>query len=193
MEASTTTCGRCHKPKEMIIDLEGKDFLLTRKTAKEVDNPKDFICMCGRPSDYTTDEEMCALVDEYLDTVKDDYKIVRKPYIDKDGNEREAVDVMYEVNLPMLEDFALMLGKDDDTIVEWRKKYPKFSAACRKIELEQKKRLINSGLSGNYNATIAKLNLSANHGMAEKTETDITSKGEKISGVAVEFIEPKKK
>jgi curved DNA-binding protein CbpA len=50
----------------------------------------------------------------------------------------------------------------------------------KKILDEQKQRLLNKGASGEYNSTIAKLILSANHGMAEKKETVNTHKIEDV-------------
>lgn len=76
------------------------------------------------------------------------------------------------------------------TLSEWEEEYPEFSRALSKIDKEQKERLINNGLSGDYNSTIAKLILSANHGMAEKTEQDIKTNGKEIQGLAVSFIKP---
>lgn len=125
---------------------------------------------CGRTPEYTTDEDMIAKVDEYLDSCLDMYDLESK---------------QRKVKLPKLESFSLMLGINGDTLVEWRKQHPEFSAACTKIEQKQKESLIDQGLAGNYNPVIAKLILSANHGMAEKTQTDVTSKGEQIMNVDV--------
>lgn len=136
----TKLCGRCNKPKG-----DGEGF-----------------CRCGRPTDYTTDKEMCAKVDEYIAKVE------------------------LEDKLPMIEDFALMLGKDDDTIVEWRKKYPKFSAACKKIDIKQKISLARDGLSEKYNPGMAKFLLSANHGMREKS--DVTTDDKPVEGVNMQTL-----
>jgi hypothetical protein len=120
---------------------------------------------------------MIPKVDEYLKLCVDTY--------DPETNQRT-------VRLPMLEDFALELGINDTTLVEWRKKYPEFSTACSKIEIEQKKKLANEALAGNYNPVIAKLHLAANHGMADKVDQDITSDGKPLEGLAVQFVDAKK-
>jgi len=147
-------CGRCNKPKG---GAKGED---------------DGFCNCGRPTKYTTDEDMIFKIDEYLKTCIDEYNSETK---------------RLKVKLPMLEDFALFIGITDVTLVEWRKEHQKFSSAVRKIEIEQKKRLINSGLSEDYNSTIAKLNLSANHGMREGQ--DITTNNKDIQSVNIKFYE----
>jgi hypothetical protein len=121
----------------------------------------------GRPSKY--DPKYILSVDEYLETRKDE--------IDYKGNKT--------VRLPMIETFALFIGVNKTTLYEWESRHEEFSNALDKIRIEQQERLLNNGLSGAYNSAIAKLVLSANHNMREKSDTDITSGGEKITGVDV--------
>lgn len=118
----------------------------------------------GRPSEYQ--EQYNELVDQYLQDCKDSYE----------DNKRT-------VELPTVGGFALMVGVNKQTLYNWADKHPEFLDSLNKIVEEQQKRLINQGLAGNYNPTIAKLILSSNHGMSEKTETktDITSGGDKIA------------
>lgn len=92
------------------------------------------------------------------------------------------------VSLPTIEGFALFLGVNKTSLYEWEKKNPLFSNALNKIRTEQQERLINQGLAGNYNSTIAKLILSANHGMREKTETDITSGGKAFQPILANVL-----
>jgi len=40
MEEEKKICGRCSKPKETIIDLDGKDFLLNRRTPVDFAPPR---------------------------------------------------------------------------------------------------------------------------------------------------------
>jgi len=120
----------------------------------------------GRPSKY--DPKFCKEVDKYL-----------KENIDLYENDK------LKVNLPTTEGFSTFIGVTRSTLYEWEKEHEIFSDSLDKIVLEQKKRLLNSGLSGAYNSTIAKLVLSSNHGLSDKTETDVTSKGQQIQGVAM--------
>ncbi len=124
----------------------------------------------ARPSEYL--DEYVSKVDEYLLLHKDE----------------EIDSKKLRVKLPTIEGFALFIGVSKKSLYNWSEEHPEFLHALGKIETEQKERLINSGLSGDYNSTIAKLILSANHGMSEKTETDITSKGEGITPILVKFI-----
>lgn len=88
-------------------------------------------------------------------------------------NEDSTIKGKLKVKLPTHEGFAVFLGVNVDSLYEWAKLYPKFSEALRLIKTEQQQRLINKGLSNEYNSTIAKLILSANHGMRERQ--DVTS------------------
>lgn len=124
----------------------------------------------GRPTSYR--EEFVQKVDEYLalkQDVEDEFHKTR-------GDKTNSYDRLVKVNLPMIEDFATFLGCNKTSIYEWEKIYPAFSNALDKIREEQKKRLIEKSLSGDYNPMIAKLILSANYGISEKTEATITGK-----------------
>ena len=114
----------------------------------------------GRPTEYK--EEYIEMVDEYLSENFDTY----------DDATRKL-----KVKLPTMEGFSTFIEVNRDTLYEWGKVHPKFSDALSEIKKEQQKRLLNMGLSGEYNSTIAKLILSSNHGMSEKTEIDQNIKG----------------
>lgn len=111
----------------------------------------------GRPTKY--DSIFTEKVEEYL-----------SEHVD------ETYDNKIKVDLPTIEGFALYIGVNKTTLYEWDKKYPEFSNSLNKILVEQQKRLINNGLSGDYNSTIAKLILSSNHGMSDRVEnkTEVT-------------------
>jgi len=111
----------------------------------------------GRPSEYK--EEYINKVDEYLKETTDTF-INGKVY----------------VQLPTIEDFARYIDVNKTTLYEWEKKHAIFSNALEKIRDEQRRRLLNNGLSNTYNSAIAKLILSANHNMREKTALEVIEK-----------------
>lgn len=78
------------------------------------------------------------------------------------------------MHLPKLESFALHISVNGDTLVEWGKKYPEFSAALDKIKKRQLEQLVDDGIYGGkeVNSTIVKLLLQNNHGMRERSETE---------------------
>ena len=123
----------------------------------------------ARPSEKQ--DNLPELVDEYLKECKDKFT--------SEGN---------SVNLPTISGFARKIGFNESTMYEWVKTDPIFSKSLEDIKDEQRDRLLNQGLAGNYNSTIAKLVLSANHGMAEKKEVDNTVRFPE--GVDINFVEP---
>lgn len=137
-------CGRCNKPKG-----EGEEF-----------------CHCGRPTKYTTDEDMCAKVEAYLETCVDAEREIEKGY-------------KIIVRLPKRVGLANFLKVTEDTLNNWASEHPQFLGALEKVDQLQKERLMDNGLSGDYNPTIAKLILSANHGMKERS--DVTTNDKAIS------------
>lgn len=105
----------------------------------------------GRPTKY--DPSFCDKVDDYLKTAT-----------------RE------NMHLPKLQSFAIYLNVSMDALEDWRKLYPEFSGALDKIMKAQAERLIDDGIYGGkeVNSTIVKLLLQNNHGMKERSETEIS-------------------
>ena len=119
----------------------------------------------GRPTDYN--DKTVEKARKYIASCKDEGK---------------------EVNLPTSEGLALFLKVTRMTLYNWAEKHKEFLYILEELNQEQAKRLINKGLSGDYNSNIAKLVL-AKHGYKDKSEQDITSKGESITGI--NYIVPK--
>lgn len=124
----------------------------------------------GRPQEYK--EKYISRVDEYLELNQDEEIQVVKQSSEK----YEVFDNKLKVKLPTIEGFALFIGVSKRVLYEWEKIYPEFMHALDKIRTEQHNRLVNSGLSGDYNSTIAKLMLSSNHGMREKSDMTTNDK-----------------
>ena len=81
---------------------------------------------------------------------------------------------------PSINKLSIELDINRDTVYERAKTSKELSDALKKIEVVQQQRLLENGLLEVWNSGFAKFLLSANHGMREKSETDITSKGERI-------------
>lgn len=126
----------------------------------------------GRPTKYR--ESLIGAVDDYLKICVDEYNEFHRVR----GDRTNAYDRLVKVNLPTMEGFSIYLDVHLDSLYEWADKYPKFSEALDKILKLQKERLTKGALSGEYNPTIAKLMLSSNHGMREKS--DVTTGGKPI-------------
>ncbi len=106
------------------------------------------------------------------------------------GEKSDSYDRLIKVNLPTIEGLALHLDVNRDTIYNWESIYPTFSDILDKLKAKQASMLLRNGLSGDYNPIIAKMILTK-HGYTDKIETDITSKGEKISISISEVIAKK--
>lgn len=127
-----------------------------------------------RPTKYT--EDMIDKVEDYLAECVDevyDYVKSETEWSRSRGRSREQ---KIKVKLPTIEWFALYLGVNKTSIYEWKEKNEEFSNALEKINQEQRKRLLDNGLNWTYNPMIAKLVLSANHGMKETTVQEQTGK-----------------
>ncbi len=86
--------------------------------------------------------------------------------------------------LPTIQGFSLWLGVNDDTLNEWTKTYPRFSATLERLKKLQAEQLIDDGTyDKSTNATIIKLLLQNNHGMRERR--DITTDDQKLEGLVV--------
>jgi hypothetical protein len=81
--------------------------------------------------------------------------------------------------IPSIEGLAVFLGVARSTIYKWKDEQPDFSDILEKLLAEQAKRLINNGLTGQWNSTITKLILTK-HGYSDKVEQDVTSGGKPI-------------
>ncbi len=112
----------------------------------------------GRPTKYNP--EFCNELDNYLKTT---------------GKE--------QMSLPTIQGFSLWLDVNDDTLNEWSKIYPDFSATLSKLKRLQAQQLIDDGIYGGkeVNSTIVKLLLQNNHGMKERTDTTTNDKDISLS------------
>ncbi len=130
----------------------------------------------GRPTKY--DNTILEKSRQYLKECEDEQIHLLKQANEEKGY--ETYENKLKVKLPSIEGLALYLHIHRDTLYEWEKSYEDFSDIIEELKQKQADRLMNSGLSGDYNSTIAKL-LLAKHGYKESTETEITSHGEKLS------------
>ena len=84
--------------------------------------------------------------------------------------------VMQNARMPSLIGYARYLGFPRQTLEHWVTQHPDFARALDLLKDVQQEFLVNNGLSGRYNATLAKLMLGVNHGIFERKEVDSTHK-----------------
>lgn len=129
----------------------------------------------GRPTTYS--EEMLIKAREYIEQCQDvevEEDLETQGHGGAPKRKNKAV-----VRLPTKGGLARYLGVSRDTLYEWSSAHDEFSDIMETLGAEQEDRLINNGLSGDYNPTIAKV-LLTKHGYADKQEIDHTTGGEKI-------------
>lgn len=136
--------------------------------------------MAGRPTIYS--ERILKATQKYLKECQDE-EVQQTIGLSAKGT--ELYKNKLNVSLPTIYGLAAYLRVNKDTLYEWSKHYPEFSDALEDISAEQAKRLVDKGLSGDYNPTIAKLILSSNYGLREKT--DVTSDDKPIQGNTIVF------
>ncbi len=119
----------------------------------------------GRPTLYN--QEILVKTQEYIDMCGDEIDEYHKTR----GDKSNTYDRVVKVNLPTIEGLAVYLGINKDTIYTWRKEYKDFSDLIDKLLDKQARELINKGLSGDYNPTIAKV-LLTKHGYREGIDSD---------------------
>lgn len=126
----------------------------------------------GRPTEYK--EEYIQKVDEYLESCVDE----EWDWTKTDGDKSTSYEHRIKVKLPTIDGFAQFIDVPRRCLYDWKEKNEEFSHSLDKIVTEQKRRLLDRGLSGDYNPKIAALILSANHNMREKS--DITTNDERL-------------
>lgn len=118
--------------------------------------------------------ELISAVDEYLKTCTDKEEEFHKTR----GKTSNTYDRRVVVNIPSEHSFCKFVGMDRNTLNTYISQYPEFRKKFYEIREEQKERLIQKSLSGEYSALMAKFILSSTHGMTDRV--DITSKGAPI-------------
>lgn len=95
-----------------------------------------------------------------------------------------------ENKIPWIEEIAMKIGVDVDTITNWEKekneqkelKYPKFFGSIKRLMTLQRLRLKQKGMAGKIRATMPIFLLKANHEMVETDRHELTGKnGQKLA------------
>ena len=126
----------------------------------------------GRPTEYS--EEILEKAREYLDSCQDETERVVDMENEEKGYQKYKNKLV--VNLPSVAGLALYLHVARKTIYNWADEHEDFLHILEDILAEQEKRLIENGLSGDYNPQITKLVL-GKHGYHDKQDVDQNIKG----------------
>lgn len=89
--------------------------------------------------------------------------------------------------VPSIAGLACFLGKSRSRVYEYAEQNAEFKDTLEGIKVLQESKLINGGLKGDFNPTIAKLMLS-NHGYSEKHEVDNTSSDGSVRPAVIKIV-----
>ncbi len=70
--------------------------------------------------------------------------------------------------------YAVYVDVCEEVFLLWKKAHPEFISTIAKIKQISKNQLYQGGLNKSLSSRIVKLGLSANHGMNEKSETELS-------------------
>lgn len=136
----------------------------------------------ARPTEYN--EDVLTKAQAYLsECVDEPYQLIKS-----DGDKTTSFENKIKVKLPTIEGLAVYIKVHRDTIYQWEKEHPKFSDILGELRHRQAEALINNGLSGDYNSTIAKVLLSK-HGYKEEVKTEQEHSGT-IGFTGIQIVKP---
>jgi|SRR6478736_4469337 len=135
----------------------------------------------GRPTKYS--EDILKLTDQYITGCEDEEQTI----VSGESEKFTSYKVRVKVKMPTIEGLSLYLNVHKDTIFEWDKQHKEFSDLLSVLRAKQCDRLINKGLSGDYNPFIAKLILSK-HGYAEKQEIEHSTPEDQVFTIGGQTI-----
>lgn len=118
----------------------------------------------ARPIEYKSDVHPQKVL-EYISQCEDEIEEYHKTR----GDKSDSFERIVKVKLPSIEGLAFFMGINKTTVYEWESSYEEFSNVIDKLRQKQASELINKGLSGDYNQTIAKV-LLTKHGYREGVE-----------------------
>lgn len=134
----------------------------------------------GRPTKY--DPKYCEELIKYFDIEPHFETPAITTY--KDGTTKEEVKFIPS-DLPTLAGFAAKIEVNRDTLQEWAKVHQEFSVAIKRAKDLQENILVTNGLKGLYSQPFAIFTAKNVLGWRDKSETDITSGGERLEGIVV--------
>jgi len=119
----------------------------------------------ARPREYNHNiiKKVRAYINQCTDVIEEYHKTR--------GEKSDSYDRLVRVKIPTIEGLSVYLGINRDTVYAWKADFEEFSDIIDELMSIQADRLLNEGLSGSYNPTIAKV-LLTKHGYNDKIEQE---------------------
>ncbi len=70
--------------------------------------------------------------------------------------------------------YAIYMNVSEESVAEWSRVHKEYSGTVAKVKRISKQQLFQGGLNKSLSSRIVKLGLSANHGMSETTNQNVT-------------------
>lgn len=137
----------------------------------------------GRPTKY--DKKYCDQIIEYF-RVPSTRTVLQTEYY-KDGDVKSEREIEVATLLPTFQGFADEIGVNDDTLVEWAKVHPEFSAAYSHAKKLQEKIWLQNSMSGLYNAQFAQF--FGKNCLGYKDKTEVENSGEQTLNVNIKVMD----
>ena len=156
-----------HNEEEVVLALEDEDTQENKILVadEEVqDEPTLRQKHRGRPTLYS--EEVVERTWDYIEMCNDS---VEQEMIGISAKGTELYKNKLAVRIPTVEGLASYLGINKDTVYQWCKDHAEYSVIIDTLRSLQADRLLNKGLSGDYNSTFVKLML-VKHGYRDAQE-----------------------
>ena len=123
--------------------------------------------------------------ERYADMLEEYFAVKpQEVYTDEDGTVR-----IKACECPTLCGFAADIDVDEDTLIAWARKYPRFGKAYARAQSRQKHILFVNGLAGAYNPNITKFMLSCVHGLVEKSAVELGNAEDKSFKVDIKVVD----
>jgi hypothetical protein len=155
------------KKKKVVAKVVEETAPVTKKQYRYLSKKTSGKNATGRPTKYSP--ALVKKTKEYIDLCVDTTDdIVTK----KDHEMRPiAYESILKVKIPTIEGLSLYINISKSVLYLWRDEHKEFSDIIEELLAKQANMLVDNGLSGRYNSTIAKVLLSK-HGYKEATEVD---------------------
>lgn len=141
----------------------------------------------GRPSSY--DPKYCDELIKFFSVEHFEEKVVARVTGKNDYEKEEFKEIANKI--PFINAFARKIGVSHDTLYEWARVHPEFSASMSRAKDLQAEMIVSNALKGLYQPHFAFFAMKNMHGWKDKTEIDhgITDESyEKLKAIPVEEL-----
>lgn len=132
----------------------------------------------GRPTKYK--KKYCKEILEYFDIPRT--KVILEKFYYKNGDQKEK-EIEIANELPTIKGFAIKIGVDEDTILNWSKQHKDFFGAYKKAKDLQQEFWVQNSIRGLYNPAFTIF--MGKNVFGWKDRSDVTTDDKKLEGLVI--------